>query len=204
MGRISLELDQSKTIAKLRATAATNAEDKPLLRIYWYDGVVGGRLSTEQQELSITPDVKFRPGVVNSAGQQKGVDSLIVTDLIELARNHAISDAVLLSGDGDLRIGVQIAQSFGVRVHLVSIEPGWEQSRSQLLWQESDTATQWSRADIGELLTLKPGFNASDWAIGSTSGSAIVSETVTDLNQAVTDFFSTLNPQELLDIARFC
>jgi uncharacterized LabA/DUF88 family protein len=34
---------------------------------------------------------------------------LIGTDLIELARNHAISDAVLLSGDEDLRIGVQIA-----------------------------------------------------------------------------------------------
>ena len=46
-------------------------------------------------------------------GRQKGVDSLIVTDLIELARNHAISDAVLLAGDEELRIGVQIAQSLG-------------------------------------------------------------------------------------------
>ena len=67
--------------------------------------------------------MKLRLGIVNLAGQQKGVDSLIVTDLVELARNHAITDAILLSGDEDLRIGVQIAQSFGVRVHLIRIEP---------------------------------------------------------------------------------
>jgi uncharacterized LabA/DUF88 family protein len=55
------------------------------------------------------PDVKIRLGYINGAGQQKGVDSLIVTDLIELARNQAISDAYLVSGDGDLRVAVQIA-----------------------------------------------------------------------------------------------
>jgi hypothetical protein len=30
---------------------------------------------------------------VNSSGEQKGVDSLIVTDLIDLARNRGITDA---------------------------------------------------------------------------------------------------------------
>ena len=68
-------------------------------------------------------------------GQQKGVDSLIIMDLIELARNHAISEAVLLSGDEDLRVGVQLAQSFGVRVHLLGVEPT-RGNQSYLLLQE--------------------------------------------------------------------
>lgn len=51
------------------------------------------------------------------------MDSLIVTDLIALARNQAVTDAVLLSGDEDVRIGVEIAQGYGVRAQLVGIEP---------------------------------------------------------------------------------
>ncbi len=87
-------------------------------------------------------------------GRQKGVDSLIVTDLIELARNHAISDAILLSGDEDVRIGVQIAQSFGVRVHLFGIEPGVN-NQSRLLRQESDTTTEWQRHEVELFLAVQ-------------------------------------------------
>ena len=87
-------------------------------------------------------------------GRQKGVDSLIVTDLIELARNHAISDAILLSGDEDVRIGVQIAQSFGVRVHLFGIEPGVN-NQSRLLRQESDTTTEWKRPEVEQFLAVQ-------------------------------------------------
>ena len=76
------------------------------LRVYWYDGVIGYKGPTLQQtDLAHLDNVKLRLGFVNSFGEQKGVDSLIVTDLIELVRNHAISDAVLLSGDEDIRIG---------------------------------------------------------------------------------------------------
>ena len=82
------------------------------------------RPSQEQLDLAHSDDVKLRLGFINEYGQQKGVDSLIVTDLVELARNHAISDAVILSGDEDIRIGVQIAQSFGVRAHLTGSGPG--------------------------------------------------------------------------------
>ena len=88
-------------------------------------------------------------------GKQKGVDSLVVTDLIDLARNHSIADAVLLSGDEDTRIGVQIAQSFGVRVHLVGVVP-CRGNQSQLLRQESDTTTELSKADVETFLTLSP------------------------------------------------
>lgn len=104
----------------LAARATQLARDLPLLRIYWYDAMPGPRLSLEQSTLAMLPGIKLRLGALNSEGEQKGVDSLIVTDLIELARNQAIADAVVVSGDEDLRIAVQVAQSFGVRVHILA------------------------------------------------------------------------------------
>ena len=68
---------------------------------------------------------------------------------------HAITDALLLSGDEDVRIGVQIAQSFGVRVHLLGIEP-IRSSLSDLLMQEADTTTEWSADTIRKFLDYVP------------------------------------------------
>jgi hypothetical protein len=94
-----------------------------------------------------------RLGFVNNAGQQKGVDSLIITDMINLARNRAMSDAILLSGDEDLRVGVQQAQEFGIRVHLLGITP-CRGSQSQFLLQEADTTHEWTREEIGGFMSL--------------------------------------------------
>jgi hypothetical protein len=99
--------------------------------------------------------VKVRLGFVNSFGEQKGVDSLIVTDMIALARNHAMSEAVLLSGDEDLRVGVQQAQEFGVRVHLLGIRPS-RRSQSLFLLQESDSTHEWNPDDLAPFLSCKP------------------------------------------------
>lgn len=123
-----------------------------LLRIYWYDGARSQVLSPEHRHIADTDNVKLRLGVVTPFGKQKGVDSLLVTDLIELARNRAISDVVILSGDEDIRIGVQIAQSFGVRVHLIGIAA--DRNQSQLLRHESDTTTAWAKADVESFLSL--------------------------------------------------
>ena len=191
--RASVALDLPAAIAQLRAIAAATVLDSPLLRIYWYDGVLRGDLSEEQRQLATMRDVKFRAGIVNSAGQQKGVDSLIVTDLIELARNKAIVDAVLLSGDGDLRIAVQIAQSFGVRVHLVSIEPGpGYPSRSLDLFQEADTTTDWLRSDLSKVLTLKPGANANTGTTGAVAADEIPAKVRVLLENAVDEFIASL------------
>lgn len=202
--RVSVALDQTNTIVKLKDTAVEKTGGASLLRIYWYDGVLSGGLSDDQRALANTDDVKFRAGVVNSAGQQKGVDSLIVTDLIELSRNHAISDAVLLSGDGDLRIAVQIAQSFGVRVHLVSIEPSGfdDQSRSQLLSQEVDTTTEWSRSDVARLITLKPGFDAVEEASGNAGPSEISDEVKGILDQVVDEIVASLDQSQINDLVQ--
>jgi hypothetical protein len=126
----------------------------PLLRVYWYDGTSTGP-TAQHLTLAHLQDVKVRLGFVNSVGEQKGVDSLIVTDMIALARNRAISDAVLVSGDEDLRVGVQQAQEFGVRVHLVGIKPS-RGSQSLFLLQEADTTHEWTVDDISAFLKCHP------------------------------------------------
>lgn len=152
--RPSMSLNVTAAIAELSAIAQARAPNRDLLRVYWYDGALGAKGPTlEQSELAHTDNVKLRLGFINSSGQQKGVDSLIVTDLIDLARNHAISDAVLLSGDEDVRIGVQIAQQFGVRVHLVGIVP-LRGSQSRTLQQESDTTTELDQQTVAKFLTV--------------------------------------------------
>ncbi|HVC62626.1 MAG TPA: NYN domain-containing protein [Acetobacteraceae bacterium] len=95
-----LKLNESAAIVELTNIASERAPNLPLLRVYWYDGVRSARqLPADHAALAFMDHVKLRLGFITSKGQQKGVDSLIVTDMIELARNHAMSDAVLLSGD---------------------------------------------------------------------------------------------------------
>jgi uncharacterized LabA/DUF88 family protein len=149
-----LSLDIPQVAAALSAVA-TDQSRQPLLRIYWYDAMVGGRPTREQLALADFPDIKIRLGQVNSAGEQKGVDALIVTDMIELARNHAMSDAVLVSGDEDVRVGVVLAQQFGVRVHLLGINPA-RPSQSRSLQQEADTTVVWDAPIVQKFLTYAP------------------------------------------------
>ncbi|MGB7126312.1 MAG: NYN domain-containing protein [Methylovirgula sp.] len=152
--RHDLILDSPAAIAELKLAAAAKAASCSLLRIYWYDGARTPDLSPEQARLASLDDVKIRLGSLNSAGDQKGVDSLIVTDLIELARQKAICDAVVLSGDEDIRIGVQIAQNYGVRIHLLGISPS-RGSQSMQLIREADTTQEWSSEIVRRFLSLR-------------------------------------------------
>lgn len=150
--RRTLSLKKTATIDCLQTFAEEKASDSELLRIYWYDGASGNKGPTgEQSDLAYRDNIKVRLGFINSHGQQKGVDSLIVTDLIELARNKSITDAVLLAGDEDLRVGVQMAQNFGVRVHLIGIQPCRGNQSNQLL-QEVDTCSEWTKAQLQKLI----------------------------------------------------
>jgi len=143
-------LDEEKALTFLEALATT-LTGLPLLRIYWYDGTNSGP-SPVHVSLAYRPNVKVRLGIVNAFGEQKGVDSLIVTDLINLARNRAMSDAILVTGDEDIRVGVQQAQDVGVRVHLVGLEPA-QANQSNLLRQEADTLREISKAEVQAFLS---------------------------------------------------
>jgi hypothetical protein len=124
----------------------------PLLRIYWYDGTNSGP-TPAHLAMAYLDNIKLRLGFVNQSGEQKGVDGLIFSDLTNLARNRAISDAMLLAGDEDLRVGVQQAQEHGIRVHLLGVEPRDPAgNQSAALQRESDTRRQLDAGTLGQFL----------------------------------------------------
>lgn len=151
--RGDMRLDITTALGAL-SELAERVSGVPLLRVYWYDGTSMGP-TAQHSAIAHMPSVKVRLGFVNRAGEQKGVDSLIITDMISLARNGAMADAVLLSGDEDLRVGVQQAQEFGVRVHLLGIKPS-RGSQSLFLLQEADSTHEWGDSIVGRFLTFVP------------------------------------------------
>jgi len=132
--------------------------NRKLLRVYWYDGV-SGRLSSEHEALSLLADVQFRPGTISRSGQQKGVDSKIMADLIELSSNHAISDAVLITGDGDLVVGIDLAQRRGVRIAVLGVEDtssGVQHNQSFEVVCVADRVRRIGKLDIAPFLSYSP------------------------------------------------
>lgn len=109
----------------------------PLLRCYWYEATVEGRRTPEHDVLADIPGLKLRLSRIRP-GRREGVDAQVHRDLMTLARNSAICDAVVVSGDEDLAQVVCDAQDLGIRVTVVHItaDGSWAVSRS--LRQESD------------------------------------------------------------------
>jgi hypothetical protein len=140
--RRSFDLDAEGLIDALIDRARTVFADSRLLRVYWYDGARRRIHTAEQQSIAELPDVKVRLGNLNANNQQKGVDSLIRTDLESLARHRAISDAALLGGDEDLVSAVEAAQGYGARVHLWGVEaPEGRNQAEPLLWEVDSQRT---------------------------------------------------------------
>lgn len=140
--RRAFDLDAEGLIDALIDKARTIFADSRLLRVYWYDGARRRIHTAEQQTIAELPDVKVRLGNLNANNQQKGVDSLIRSDLESLARHRAISDAALLGGDEDLVSAVEAAQGYGARVHLWGIEASEGRNQAEpLLWEVDSQRT---------------------------------------------------------------
>jgi uncharacterized LabA/DUF88 family protein len=140
--RRAFDLDAEGLIDALIDRARTIFADSRLLRVYWYDGARRRIHTAEQQAIAELPDVKVRLGNLNANNQQKGVDSLIRSDLESLARHRAISDAALLGGDEDLVSAVEAAQGYGARVHLWGVEaPEGRNQAEPLLWEVDSQRT---------------------------------------------------------------
>lgn len=138
--------------AQYLAQTAETVAGCPLLRIYWYDGTNSGP-TPAHLAMAYLDNLKLRLGFVNQSGEQKGVDGLIFSDLTNLARNRAISDALLLAGDEDLRVGVSQAQEHGIRVHLLGVEPRDPAgNQSAALQRESDTRRQLDAGTLAQFL----------------------------------------------------
>ncbi|MFF8830240.1 NYN domain-containing protein [Streptomyces sp. NPDC015131] len=154
--RRSFDLDAEGLIEAFIDKARTLFTDSRLLRVYWYDGARRRIHTPEQQAIAELPDVKVRLGNLNANNQQKGVDSLIRTDLESLARHRAISDAALVGGDEDLVSAVEAAQGYGARVHVWGIEAADGRNQADPLLWEADTTRTFDLDFCRPYLTRRP------------------------------------------------
>ncbi len=152
LARSQLHLNHDAVLSLLTGLAQ-ELTGLPLLRIYWYDGASAGP-NPAHVALAYRQNLKLRLGQVVDQGQ-RGVDALIVEDLVMLAHNRALADAVLLTGDDDIRPGVEQAQAFGVRVHLLGIAPARDNQAAALV-HAADRVRELTEAEVRGFLSLVP------------------------------------------------
>jgi len=124
-------------LLQLLSVLARERTGLPLLRCYWYEATVDGRRTAEQDALADIPGIKLRVAKIRP-GRREGVETEIHRDLTTLARNGAVSDALVVSAEEDLAQVIADVQDLGMRVTLVhiAVDGNWTISRS--LRQESD------------------------------------------------------------------
>ncbi|WP_225831261.1 NYN domain-containing protein [Streptomyces sp. NK08204] len=156
--RSRITVDHAALIQALRDRAESDTE-RPLLRIYWFDGAPDRVPQPEHRRLRVMPRVTVRLGALTrSDGRwaQKGVDAAMHAELTELARNRACSDIVLVTGDGDLLPGMMAAKEHGVAVHLWAVQAAdGDYNQSEDLVAEADERRVLDRAWITQAVRAK-------------------------------------------------
>lgn len=156
--RSRITVDHAALIQALRDRAESDTE-RPLLRIYWFDGAPDRVPQPEHRRLRVMPRVTVRLGALTrSDGRwaQKGVDAAMHAELTELARNRACSDVVLVTGDGDLLPGMMAAKEHGVAVHLWAVQAAdGDYNQSEDLVAEADERRVLDRAWIIQAVRAK-------------------------------------------------
>ncbi len=162
IGRKDVEvLDAGSIVSAIRGAAERALGSKlDLLRVYWYDGAPDGLATREQEEIGRVARVQLRLGRV-SRGRQKGVDGLIIMDLLTLAMNEAISTAVVVSGDEDLREAVHFAQNHGVTVVLIGMPGAGEDDASTLLVRDADLHVNLTTEELASFMEERESVEAS-------------------------------------------
>ncbi|WP_195763678.1 NYN domain-containing protein [Duganella guangzhouensis] len=139
------------------------------LRVYWYDGPGPSGKTSEHRAIELLDDFKLRLGTRNSIGAQKGVDGLIVADLIGLTQLRAITHALLMTGDSDITPGVVAAQNMGLRVHLLSL--GSPAATSPYLAAEADSKHSWCQKETSQFAKaarqVSPSLGDASTALGT-------------------------------------
>lgn len=156
--RSRISVDHAALIQGLRERAEADTE-RPLLRIYWFDGAPDRVPQPEHRRLRVMSRVTVRLGALTrSDGRwaQKGVDAAMHAELTELARNRACSDVVLVTGDGDLLPGLMSAKEHGVAVHLWAVQAAdGDYNQSEDLVAEADERRVLDRSWITKAVRAK-------------------------------------------------
>jgi len=143
-------------LLKLLAGLSRDRTGLPVLRCYWYEATVDSRRTSEHEALAELPGLKLRLGKMRP-GRREGVETDIHRDLTTLARNRAVSDAVIVSAEEDLAQVVAEVQDLGVRVVIVHITVDGTWTISRMLRQESDDIVEISGAHLRPFVDLIPG-----------------------------------------------
>jgi hypothetical protein len=148
----------------------------PVLRCYWYEATIEGRRSAEHEALADLPGLKLRLGRIRP-GRREGLDSEIHRDVMTLARNGAIADAVVVSGDEDLAPVIADAQALGVRVTVVHVSTEGNWTISRVLRQECDDLIEIGSGHLRPYVNSLTGADTSAGPLsnghGTSSGTAI-------------------------------
>jgi uncharacterized LabA/DUF88 family protein len=128
----------------------------PLLRCYWYEATVEGRRSADHDTLADLPGVKLRVAKMRP-GRREGVEGEIHRDLTTLARNKAVSDVVVVSGEEDLAPVIADVQDMGMRVTLLQVATDGNWAPSRALRQECDDIVELNAAHLRPYVELISG-----------------------------------------------
>ncbi len=147
-------------LLQLLGNLARERTGLPMLRCYWYEATVEGRRSPEHDALADLPGIKLRLSRIRP-GRREGVDTEIHRDLMTLARNGGVADAVVVSGDEDLAQVIADAQDLGVRVTVVHVAVDGNWTISRVLRQECDDLIEIGATHIRPYVNLLSGVDTS-------------------------------------------
>jgi uncharacterized LabA/DUF88 family protein len=172
-------------LLQVLANLAMERSRMPLLRCYWYDSSVEGRRTPDHDALADLPGVKLRLAKMRP-GRREGVDGEIHRDLTALARNKAVSDAMVVSGEEDLAQVIADVQDMGMRVTLLHVATDGNSEIPRALRQECDDIVEINVAQLrpyaelisgaepprqgereGGMLALRAGSGSNGTSLGS-------------------------------------
>jgi hypothetical protein len=142
-------------LVKLLTGLSRDRTGLPVLRCYWYEAVEGRR-NAEHETLADLPGLKLRLGRIRP-GRREGVQAELNRDLATLARNRAVSDAVIVSAEDDLAEVITEAQDLGLRVVIVHIPVDGNWTISGPLREECDDIVEISGAHLRPFVDLIAG-----------------------------------------------
>jgi NYN domain len=148
-------------LVKLLTGLSRDRTGLPVLRCYWYEATVEGRRTPEHETLADLPGLKLRLGRIRP-GRREGVETEMHRDLATLARNRAVSDAVIASAQEDLTEIVAEVQDLGMRVVIVHITVDGNWTISRPLRQECDDIVDVSGAHLRPFVDLIAGAEPTD------------------------------------------
>ena len=160
-------------LLKFLSGLAQDRTGQPVLRCYWYEAAAEGRRTSEHDALADIPGLKLRLGRVRP-GRREGIETEMHRDLTTLARNGAISDAIVVSGEEELAEVIAEVQDIGIRVTLVHITVDGNWTVSRPLRQECDDLVEIGGAHLRPFVDLiagaEPARHDEDYQAGAYPG----------------------------------